>query len=190
MLATRVTAQGNAWQLYMTEGEAAYQSGYDTDAETLYLAALNSLKAAGPEDPRLPVTLNTLALFYHSQHKYALAAPLYEQVLGLIEGILPAEHPTLATTLNNLAVVYEAEGKYPQAEPLYQRALMGLEKAFGSQHTQVAAALGNYADLLHKLQRHAEAERLEARANAIWAQYSRNHATPAGQPPAQAVAPR
>jgi tetratricopeptide (TPR) repeat protein len=161
----------------MTAGDTAYQRGQTAAAEQLYLAALESLKDAGPEDPRLAATLNTLALFYHGQQQYAVAAPLYEQVLRLLEPVLPPEHPSLATTLNNLAVLYEAQGNYATAEPLYQRALGILETTLGPEHANVAAALGNYADLLRKLHRHAEAERLAARAEAIWAQQAQQRST-------------
>jgi tetratricopeptide (TPR) repeat protein len=174
-----VFAQPDAsWQRSMTAGDTAYQRGQTAAAEKLYLAALESLKEAGPEDPRLAATLNTLALFYHGQRQYAVAATLYEQVLRLLEPVLPPEHPSLVTTLNNLAILYEAQGNYPKAESLYQRVLGILETAPGSEHAaNVAATLGNYADLLRKLHRHAEAERLAAQAEAIWAQQAQQRAT-------------
>jgi tetratricopeptide (TPR) repeat protein len=167
-----VLAQSDAsWQRSMAAGDTAYQRGQTAEAETLYLAALESLKEAGPEDPRLAATLNTLALFYHGQQQHAAAASLYEQVLRLLEPVLPPEHPSLVTTLNNLAVLCEAQGDYARAELLYQRALGSLETAQGPEYTaNMAATLGNYADLLRKLQRQAEAERLAARAEALWAQ--------------------
>ena len=157
------------WKGYMTQGDTAFEKGQYNDAESWYLQALKLLADAGPEEPRLAVTLNTLAMLYHSQKQYSVAAPLYEQVLQLLQAVLPPEHPTLATTRNNLAVLYEAQGQYAKAEPLYRQALEDLEKRLGPEHANVAAALGNYADLLRKLQRNAEADRLDARAQAIWA---------------------
>lgn len=159
------------WNLYMTEGAKAYQNGNEADAETLYLAALDTLKDASPDDPRLATTLNTLAVLYHHQRKFAAATPLYEQVLALLEKTLPAEHPVLAHTLNNLAVVYEAQGNLTKAETLYQRAIPLLERTLGKDHTSVAAALSNYADLLRKMHRDAEAEFYDSRAKSIWDSY-------------------
>jgi len=174
----QVSAQGARWEHYMVEGIKAYQSGQETNAEMFYLAALEDVGNAGPEDPRLAATLNTLAVLYHAQRKYTQAEPLYQRVLKLLEQTVGPEHPTLATTLNNLAVVYEAQDKYGEAEPLYQRALMLLERTLGPEHPNLAAALDNYADLLRKMQHEAEAETAEARAKAIWAKHKRE---PAGK---------
>jgi tetratricopeptide (TPR) repeat protein len=163
------SAQGTRWEHYMAEGAKAYQNGQETNAEMFYLAALEDVQNAGPEDPRLAATLNTLAVLYHSQRKYAQAEPLYQRVLKLLEQTIGPDHPTLATTLNNLAVVYEAQDKYDEAAPLYQRALALIERTLGPEHPNLAATLDNYADLLRKMQREAEAETAEARAKAIWA---------------------
>jgi tetratricopeptide (TPR) repeat protein len=160
----------------MAEGSNAYQKGQETNAEMFYLAALEDVENAGPEDPRLAATLNTLAVLYHTQRKYAQAESFYQRVLRLLEQTIGPEHPTLATTLNNLAIVYEAQGQYGAAEPLYQRALTLLERTLGPEHPNLAAALENYADLLRKMQREAEAETAESRAQAIWAKHKREPA--------------
>jgi tetratricopeptide (TPR) repeat protein len=166
---SQVRAQGTRWEHYMAEGAKAYQNGQETNAEMFYLAALEDMQNAAPEDPRLAATLNTLAVLYHAQSKYTQAESLYQRVLQLLEQTIGPDHPTLATTLNNLAVVYEAQGQYGAAAPLYQRALALLERTLGPEHPNLAAALDNYADLLRKMQREAEAESTEARARAIWA---------------------
>jgi len=171
-----VRAQGAQWEHYMAEGAKAYQQGQETNAEMFYLAALEDVEKAGPEDPRLAATLNTLAVLYHAQRRYAQAESFYQRVLRLLEQTIGPEHPTLATTLNNLAVVYESQGQYGAAEPLYQRALTLLEHTLGPEHPNLAAALGNYADLLRKMQREAEAEAAESRAQAIWAKHKREPA--------------
>jgi tetratricopeptide (TPR) repeat protein len=175
---SQVSAQNTRWEHYMAEGAKAYQNGQESNAEMFYLAALEDLQNAGPEDPRLAATLNTLAVLYHAQKKYAQAEPLYQQVLKLLEQTIGPDHPTLATTLNNLAVVYEAQDKYAEAAPLYQRAMALIERTLGPDHPNLAFALDNYADLLRKIQREAEAESAEARAKAIWA---KQKGTPAGK---------
>ena len=178
MRPAQVRAQDTRWEHYMAEGAKAYQDGQESNAEMFYLAALENLQNAGPEDPRLAATLNTLAVLYHAQKKYAQAEPLYQQVLKLLEQTVGPDHPTLATTLNNLAVVYEAQDKYTEAAPLYQRALALIERTLGPDHPNLAVALDNYADLLRKMQREAEAESAEARAKAIWA---KQKGAPAGK---------
>ena len=174
----QVSAQGTRWEHYMAEGAKAYQDGQESNAEMFYLAALENLQNAGSEDPRLAATLNTLAVLYHAQKKYAQAEPLYQQVLKLLEQTVGPDHSTLATTLNNLALVYEAQDKYAEAAPLYQRALTLMERTLGPDHPNLAATLDNYADLLRKMQREAEAEAAEARAKAIWA---KQKSEPAGK---------
>jgi len=176
MRPAQVRAQDTRWEHYMAEGAKAYQDGQESNAEMFYLAALENLQNAGPEDPRLAATLNTLAVLYHAQKKYAQAEPLYQQVLKLLEQTIGPDHPTLATTLNNLAVVCEAQDKYAEAAPLYQRALALIERTLGPDHPNLAVALDNYADLLRKMQREAEAEAAEARAKAIWAKQKREPA--------------
>jgi tetratricopeptide (TPR) repeat protein len=175
---SQVRAQDTRWEHYMAEGAKAYQDGQESNAEMFYLAALENLQNAGPEDPRLAATLNTLAVLYHAQKKYAQAEPLYQQVLKLLEQTVGPDHPTLATTLNNLAVVCEAQDKYAEAAPLYQRALALIERTLGPDHPNLAVALDNYADLLRKMQREAEAEAAQTRAKAIWA---KQKSEPAGK---------
>ena len=174
---SQVRAQGARWEHSMAEGAQAYQNGQETNAEMFYLAALEDVQNAGPEDPRLAATLNTLAVLYHAQRKYVQAESLYQHVLKLLEQTIGPDHPTLATTLNNLAVVYEAMEKYGEAAPLYQRALALIERTLGPEHPNLAAALDNYADLLRKMQREAEAASAEARARVIWAKQKREPAT-------------
>src|SRR5262252_9233381 len=167
------SAQDTRWEHDMAAGAQAYQNGQETQAETFYRTALEALHDTGPEDPRLAVTLNTLAVLYHTQSKYAQAEPLYQRVLKLLEQTVGPDHPTLATTLNNLAVVTEAQDKYAEAAPLYQRALALMERTLGPDHPNLAVALDNYADLLRKMQREAEAENAATRAKTIWAKQKR-----------------
>lgn len=164
---------GARWEQYMADGARAFAQGQEAEAEKWYRAALDEVETAGSDEPRLAATLNTLAVLYHAQRKYAQAEVLYQRVLKFLEGALGADHPTLATAMNNLAVVRESQGKVDDAEPLYQRALSLLERALGSDHPHLAATLENYADLLRKMQREVEAEALETRAKAIWARQER-----------------
>src|SRR5438034_6547741 len=82
---SQVSAQGARWEHYMAEGAKAYQNGQETNAEMFYLAALEDVQNAGPEDPRLAATLHTLAVLYHAQRKYVQAESLYQRVLKLLE---------------------------------------------------------------------------------------------------------
>jgi tetratricopeptide (TPR) repeat protein len=167
-----VKAQDDPWQTRMDKGLQAAQRRQEAEAEKWYVEALRYMESLGdPGDARLLSTLNTLAVFYHTQGRLAEAEPLYQKVLKTLQQIVGPEHPNLATTMNNLAVLYEAQNDYATAEPLYRRALAILEQALGPEHANVAAALDNYADLLRKAQRPEEAQLLEERARAIWAKH-------------------
>ena len=84
--------------------------------------------------PRVAQNLNSLALSYRDQDKYAEAQPLYEQALAIRERVLSPDHPDVATSLNNLALLYSAQGKYDEALPLYQRAVNIAQTALGADH--------------------------------------------------------
>ena len=76
---------------------------------------------------------------------WRLIAPMYEEILQILEAKLGPEHPSVATTLNNLAGLYYNMGAYEKALPLYQRALDIREKILGPEHPSVATTLNNLA---------------------------------------------
>jgi tetratricopeptide (TPR) repeat protein len=119
---SQVCAQGTRWEHYMAEGAKAYQSGQETNAEMFYLAALEDVHNASPEDPRLAATLNALAVLYHAQSKYAQAEPLYQRVLALMERTLGPDHPNLAATLDNYADLLHKMQREAEAEAAEARA--------------------------------------------------------------------
>lgn len=51
-----------SWEAYQRAGEAAYNRGDYTEAERLLLAAVREARHLGPDDPRLDISLNKLAL--------------------------------------------------------------------------------------------------------------------------------
>ena len=98
-------------------------AAYD-QALPLYQRALKIReKALGPEHPDTSVSLNNLAMLYHSMGAYDQALPLFQRALKIREKVLGPEHPATATSLNNLAGLYEDQGAYAKAVPLHQRAL-------------------------------------------------------------------
>lgn len=69
--------------------------------------------------------MNSLALLYDNEGKYARAELLYSQALTIKRRVLGEEHAETLVTMNNLASLYRNEGKYAEAEPLQTRASMG-----------------------------------------------------------------
>ena len=51
-----------SWEAYQQAGEAAYSRGRYTEAERMFLAAVREARRFGPQDPRLDISLNKLAL--------------------------------------------------------------------------------------------------------------------------------
>ncbi|AAM05106.1 TPA: tetratricopeptide repeat protein [Methanosarcina acetivorans] len=95
---------------------------------------------------------------------WQLIAPLYEDMLQLLEAKLGLEHTSVATTLNNLAGLYDNMGEYEKALPIYQRALEIVEKVLGPQHPDVANTLNNLALLYRQMGEYEKALPIYQRA--------------------------
>jgi hypothetical protein len=99
---------------------------------------------------------------------WQLIAPMYEEILQVLEVKLGPEHPDVATTLNNLAGVYEDMGAYKKALPLYQRTLEIYEKVLGPEHPYVATALNDLAGLYHSMGAYEKATQLKEKYPAFF----------------------
>ena len=51
-----------SWEAYQQAGEAAYSRGDYSAAQRMFLAAVREARGFGPQDPRLDISLNKLAL--------------------------------------------------------------------------------------------------------------------------------
>ena len=93
------------------------------------------------EDIEFAVSLNGLALLYHSQGRYNDAEPLYLESLDIRKRQLGNDHPDVASSLNNLALLYYSQENYLKAENLAQQALVIYQQKLGNEHpnTQNAA---------------------------------------------------
>jgi tetratricopeptide (TPR) repeat protein len=138
------------------------------DAEPLHNRSLAIyVKALGPIQADVALSLNKLAGDYEKQGRDADAESLYKRALAIYEKTLGPNHPKVATSLNNLAGLYSKQGRYADAEPLFKRALVSREKTLGPHHPDVALSLNNLAVLYDNQGRYADAERLYQRALAI-----------------------
>jgi CHAT domain-containing protein/tetratricopeptide (TPR) repeat protein len=112
--------------------------------------------------------LNSLAIVYWYQGRYADAEGLFKRALPIREKTLGKDHLLVAEVLNNLALVYKDQGKYADAEGLHKRALAIREKAVGARHPDVASTLNNLAIVYKEQGKYADAEGLYKRALAIY----------------------
>ena len=120
------------WIGHIAAGSVAYEQGDYAKAEEEWMAALAEAEAFGPEDTRLATSLNTLALLYHFQGKYAEAEPLYERAQAIDEKTLGPGNPDLATDLINMALNYDAQCRYGEAEPFLRARAGGLYEGVGT----------------------------------------------------------
>jgi len=160
-------AHADRWEDLQRAAKSAYRQGDYNGAVINMRAALEEAERFGPEDPRLTVTLNNLAVLYWAQGNYGAAEPLYMRSLTIREKALGPDHPDVATSLNSLAVLYHSQGNYGAAEPLFKRSLAIREKALDPDHPDVAQSLESYAALMRKTGHDDEAVKLERRAATI-----------------------
>ena len=63
-----------SWEAYQRAGEAAYSRGHYAAAERLFLAAVREARHFSPQDPRLDISLNNLALIRVTRDQHANTA--------------------------------------------------------------------------------------------------------------------
>ena len=90
---------------------------------------------------------------HYRSARYAMAEPLYEQVLDIRRRVLGDDHPDTAVILNNLALLYRDQGHFAQAEPLLEQALDIRRRVLGNDHVSTAGSLNNLAEF-YKAQGH------------------------------------
>ena len=172
LLAGAAAGSVATWDEEAQAGMQAYLHGDYAAAERHLLTALRTAEEIGPEDPRLALSLNNLALVYYAQRRYDEAEPLYQRAITITERALGPDDPNLAASLGNLAELYRKQERYVEAEPLYREALGIWQQAVGFYDLQVAMWLEDCAYVLRKLDRSQEAAAMEARAMVIRAAYT------------------
>ncbi len=142
-------------------GHFLYEQGRYSEAEPLYLDALNIYRSQlGNEHPSTATSLNNLALLYSAQGRYREAEPLYLDALNIRRNQLGTEHLDTANSLNNLAALYYSQGRDREAEPLLLNALNIRRSQLGDEHPDTATSLNNLAELYRAQGRDREAEPL------------------------------
>jgi tetratricopeptide (TPR) repeat protein len=140
-------AQQSNWAAHMHSAKQARQTGNHDAAEKHFQAAVEEAERMGPDELRLASSLNSLALLYQAQERYAEAEPLFERSLELLEKKLGPEHQDVATCLANLGMLRVRRKAWLKAEPPLQRALKIREKRLGENHLNVADSLYDLATL-------------------------------------------
>src|SRR5262245_51595600 len=99
---TRTTlAQDDVWQKASSEGKQLRLQGRYAEAEKALLLAVAEAEKLGPENRRLALRLNELAVLYHDTGRLSEAEPPYRRALIIWERV--SEPQQVAVLLNNLA---------------------------------------------------------------------------------------
>src|SRR5712692_10224518 len=71
-----------SWEAYQQAGEAAYSRGDYGTAQRMFLAAVREARRFGPQDPRLDISLNKLALLRVARGAHGKAGGRAQRVAG------------------------------------------------------------------------------------------------------------
>ena len=146
LLAPPGAAEDREWERLDMEATSLYKNGEYDRALVPARKALESVERAfGPDHLYVAIPLETLALIYKEQGRYAEATPLAERSLALMETVVP-DHRHVATMLDFLGDLYQAQGQDAAAEPLYKRALAIRERALAADHPQAGVSPSTAAD--------------------------------------------
>jgi tetratricopeptide (TPR) repeat protein len=79
-------------------------------------------KSLGAEHPEVATSLNSLAVLYYLQGRYAQAEPLFRRAIAIQEKGPGAEHPRVAQTLMNYAALLRKTKRKAEATNLLTQA--------------------------------------------------------------------
>jgi tetratricopeptide (TPR) repeat protein len=136
-------------------------------AETSFLETLHQAARFGPEDARMGVTLNSLAMVYAEEKKLAPAEESCRRALAIL-GKTSGENSIDVGDANfNLSTILMQEGRHAQAIPYMQRTLLTYETMLGGGDVKTAAALCMLGDLYRIAKSYKQAEEPLRRCAAI-----------------------
>jgi CHAT domain-containing protein len=150
-------------------GRLHYNRGDFEKAEDDYQRSAAILESAiGPDDERILLRLNDLAVLYNSRRQYARSEPLLERILARRSAFGP-DNAHLALPLWNMALVaQEYHRDYSRALDLYSQALAILEQSKNSDHPDIASVLNNMANVYKSLGDYGRALELHNRVHDMW----------------------
>ena len=154
------------WDHFYRLGKAALDMGDYPEAESLWFACMQLVEFQGEEDPRLLMTLDSLAESCYCQTKMSQAKSLFAESLALKERVLGVDHIDLAPTLKRLAAIHYHESLLPEASKFGKRVLQVYEKHLGPEHATTLETCMNLAILFHRLKSFDEAKVYYERAMA------------------------
>jgi tetratricopeptide (TPR) repeat protein len=114
----------------------------------------------GADHPNTLASKHSLAVLYHEQCRFALAVPLFLEVLNARNAVLGADHADTLSTKNALADVYMSLGKREEAARLFREVLETRMAKLGPNHLDTVASKYNLANFYSDQGQFAKAEEL------------------------------
>ena len=147
----------NIWEQAVRTAHEAADKGELDQARQLLMTEVEKLETYPTDRSRLMITLNELALVYHSLGEVLNAERTYHHAIQLAQEPPRAGGLAFAKLLDGLASVYLSIGRYAEAERLRLRALDGLPSDMGPNHPDRGQILSNLGTLYTARQRHQQA---------------------------------
>ena len=148
-------------RMMRTMGRVYYNLGLFTQAEALYVSALEIQKRhAGEDDPDTLLIMGDLAVSLKQQSKLPEAERLYRTTLEAQRRILGDDHENTVTTTNNLSLLLHDQGKLDEAVQLARETLEARRRLHGTEHPMTVQSMRNLAFILTTAEELDEAEQL------------------------------
>jgi len=135
------------WQENNKAGEKLFQEGKLSDANRLFLDALQEAQRFGANDLRLAPIYNNLALVAFVRNSFINSEALYEKAIAIVESNRGPEDPLLLPILENLARLHIKEWDFPNAIRTTRRICSIREKTFGPENPETISSLNQLATL-------------------------------------------
>lgn len=152
------------WQRCKELAEGATSRCNYSQAEAMWLGALAEAKTFDRRDPRLALTLESLAGLYHTLERYEQAEMFSRDALESLVAIYGPMHIKVANCMNTLAGILYSQGRLKEAEPYCIKLLYIYEGAYGPDHSDVGMAVNNLAMMYHTQGKYKQADRMYQRA--------------------------
>ncbi len=111
------------WRVVLESAYQARQEGDDDRAVELYGSILAEADAREETGMLVARAVDGLADLYREQHRFELAAPLYERSVESWTRLLGASQPRRAVSLHNLGICYVELSQWDAAERVLTAAL-------------------------------------------------------------------
>ena len=104
--------------------------------------------ALGSDDPRVYVSVNSLASMLNAVNRYEEAAEYFDEAIEARSRLLGPEHPKTLISIASFAHLLSKMGQEQRAEPYHLRAFEGRSKLLGKKHPKTLNSAYNYGKCL------------------------------------------